>query len=176
MYTTTGEHSSPLSRTSLCWYAVRVRANAEVSAADDLTHLGCDVYLPTYSERRKYCDRVKSVEIAIFPGYIFCRFHINQKVGIISSSRVQYIVGMAGVPTPICEEEISNVRRLVEAGGRPTPYVSIGRRVRISSGALSGIEGFVIREGSHDCFVVSVDLLSRSVSLLLDKAQLTLTN
>ena len=60
------------------------------------------------------------------------------------------------------------VRRLVAPGlgARPVPWIRIGDRVRIVSGPLGGLEGFLQEwRARRAMFVVSVDLLQRSVGV-----------
>src|SRR4051812_20393798 len=75
------------------WYALKVRTGGEPSAAAALTMQGLELYSPMRQERRRYSDRIKVVKAAMFPGYIFCRFNIANKLPVISSPGVEYIVG-----------------------------------------------------------------------------------
>ena len=59
---------------ALQWFALKVRTRSEATAATGLSNRGYELFSPTYQERRKYSDRIKAVELPIFPGYVFCRF------------------------------------------------------------------------------------------------------
>ena len=50
----------------------------------------------------------------------------------------------------------------------PHPFISAGKRVRIRGGSLDGIEGILVRTGSDQSVVVSVELLQRSVSIRVE--------
>jgi transcription antitermination factor NusG len=52
----------------------------------------------------------------------------------------------------------------------PHPFLRIGRRVRIRRGALEGAEGFLLRKKERMRFILSVELLMRSVSVEVDAA------
>ena len=153
------------------WYALKVRTRSEPLAAAALRNRGFEPFCPTYQERRRYYDRMKAVDNPVFPGYIFCRFDAGKKLPVISSPAVEYIVGISGAPYPIPDEQLEAIRRTVEAGARPTPYVKVGEKVRVEFGALAGVEGVIVRTGRRGCFVVSVDLLERSVSLEINEDQ-----
>jgi transcription antitermination factor NusG len=159
---------------SLPWYALKVRSRAELSAASMLDAKGYKTICPTYTERKKYSDRTKSVQTVVFPGYLFCRFDVQKKVPVISNPFVQYIVALDGVPTPIGDREIKNIQRAVLAGARPVPYYTSGQRVRVLSGPLAGIEGIVVREGDYDRLIVSIELLNRSVALQVSRENISL--
>jgi transcription antitermination factor NusG len=69
---------------------------------------------------------------------------------------------------------VEAVRRLVEkpVPVLPHPYLKAGRRVRVVSGPLTGMEGFVSRDKNGCRFVISVDLLGRSVAAEIDASAL----
>ena len=164
------DFSSP-SGSNPAWYALKVRTGSEPVAATALSNRGYAPFCPTYLERRRYSDRMKLVPSVFFPGYLFCKFDIKQKLGLITSQAIEYIVGTGGVPTPVPEAEIECIRRAVEAGGRPAPYLRSGERVRVEYGALQGIEGIFEKHASKWRLIVSIHLLERSVSLHIHEDQ-----
>jgi transcription antitermination factor NusG len=85
---------------------------------------------------------------------------------------VQSVVGIAGIPVPINEEEIEAIRKVVHSNAscEPYPYVSVGQFVRIKEGPLQGLIGFVLRIENEHRLIVSVRLLMRSVSVQIDRA------
>jgi len=150
---------------ALAWYALKVRTRSESIAASALVNRGYVTFSPVYQERRRYSDRMKAVEAAAFPGYIFCQFNPSRKVPVLSSPAVEYIVGRAGNYIPIAEVVLDNIRRFMAAGGRAAPYLSAGQRVRIEFGSLAGLEGIFVRSANSDRVVLSVDLLQRSIAV-----------
>jgi transcription antitermination factor NusG len=161
-------HTAALTVETANWYAIKVRARAESTVSGLLRIRGLNPYCPMQKERRRYSDRMKVVETAVFPGYIFCRFDANKKLLIISTPGVECIVSVAGAPMAIPEQEMEHVRRAIEAGACAAPYFKEGQRVRVTHGPLSGVEGIVTREAGCDRLVISIELLSRSVSLHID--------
>jgi transcription termination/antitermination protein NusG len=153
------------------WYALKVRTRSEFLALKALRNRGYEPFCPTYPERRRYSDRVKVIENVAFPGYLFCRFDPRKKLPVISSRAIEYIVGSGGIPEPIPDQQIADIRRALEAGGRPAPYFRAGQRVRVEYGALAGVEGVLARDASTGQLVVSIDLLQRSVAVYIDEHQ-----
>jgi transcription antitermination factor NusG len=154
------------------WYVLKVRTRSEIVAAAALRNKGYELFLPTYLERRCYCDRIRTVEVPAFPGYIFCRFNLCEKAPILSSPAVEYIVGFAAGPAPVPETELESIRRSLAVGARPTPYLSVGQRVRVKDGAFAGIEGVLRHVNNRSQLIVSIHLLCRSVALHIDETQL----
>lgn len=156
----------------LHWFALKVRARAEKTAETFLISRGFDVFCPTYVERRKYSDRVKAVENALFSGYLFCQFDWNNRFPVLSAPNVDYIVGFGSEPTPVAHSEVAAIRAIVNSGAafQPHPFLRVGQKVRLESGPLADLEGILVgKRGSHR-LVVSVDLLQRSVAAEIDSA------
>ncbi len=147
------------------WYGLKVRTGGEMGAVAALRNRGFSPYCPTRKERRRYSDRMKVIEIAAFPGYVFCQFDVNHKLPIISSPGVEYIVGFADGPAPIPEEEIVNIGRMMDAGASPVTCLERGQRVRVTHGPLEGVEGVLIRDSAGARLVVSIELLNQGASL-----------
>ena len=156
------------------WYALYVRPRFEKLAQSHLEHKGYEVFLPTYSTTRSWSDRVKSLSLPLFPGYVFCRFDIQERLPILITPGVQFVVGIDRTPQPVGEDEISAIRRLGETGTKTKPcaYPGNGEPVRVVAGPLDGLTGIVVRaKGSHR-LIVSVALLRRSVSVEIDERYL----
>jgi transcription antitermination factor NusG len=160
---------------NLSWFALRVRSRYENIVAAFLGGKGYEWFLPTYFCKRQWSDRIKKMELPLFPGYLFCRFDPQDRLPILETPALISIVGIGKTPIPVDESEIKAVRTLVGSGlhPQPWPYVKIGQRVRIEYGALFGIEGILQSfKGSHR-IVVSVSLLQRSVAAEIDSAWVT---
>lgn len=153
---------------SVCWYAVRVRTKSEALVSSFFAQKGLESFAPTYELRRKYTDRMKRVQAALFPGYVFCRFNACASLPILSTPSVQSIVGFGDGPHPISDSEIENLRRAVASGTQltPTSWLASGRRVRVRSGPLAGIEGYLITVKNHQHrLVLCADLLQKAAAI-----------
>jgi transcription antitermination factor NusG len=155
----------------VAWYVLKTRVGGELAAAANLRYREFAPYCPMQKERRRYTDRIKIVESAVFPGYVFCRFNVQQKLPVISCPGVEYIVGFADGPTPVPEEELDNVRRMIDSGASAVKSLSPGERVRVTHGPLEGVEGILVRDSAGDRLVVSINLLNRGASLHINQDQ-----
>lgn len=157
---------------SLPWFALQVRSRFEKNVASFLDGKGYEWFLPTYRSRRRWSDRVKEVELPLFPGYLFCRFNPQERLPILKTPGMISIVGTAKVPTAVDETEIVALRTLVASGlpRQPWPFLQIGQRVRIEHGALTGLEGILLQQKGCNRLVLSVTLLQRSVAAEIDSS------
>jgi transcription antitermination factor NusG len=153
------------------WFAVQVRTRGEALVEAQLHGKAYETFLPTYLECRQYSDRIKTVDAALFPGYLFCRCDPEYWLPILKTPGVQRVVSFGDLPVPVDESEIDTIQTLVRAPGaaRPWPYLKTGDRVRVEFGAFSGVEGILVSEKGTDRLVVSVTLLQRSVAVDIDR-------
>jgi transcription antitermination factor NusG len=152
------------------WFALQVRSRYERNVASFLDGKGYEWFLPTYHSRRRWSDRVKEMDLPLFPGYLFCRFDPQDRLPILKTPGMIAIVGTARVPTAVDDTEITALRTLVTSGipRQPWPYLEIGQRVRIEHGALQGLEGILLQHKGSDRLILSVTLLQRSVAAEID--------
>jgi transcription antitermination factor NusG len=152
------------------WYAVQAWAGREQFASSHLRLRGYEIFLPTHIERRRWSDRVKTIECALFPGYMFCRLNTDAVAKIVASPGVIGIVGDGRGPVSIPAHEVEVIQRIIEArlNVEPWQFMRVGQRVRIELGPLSGAEGSIIQVRNRNRFVVSIPLLQRSVAVEVD--------
>jgi transcription antitermination factor NusG len=158
---------------SLRWYAVQVHSRKEQLIASQLETRSLECFLPKYKSLRKWSDRTKEVEQALFPGYVFCRFDYDQRQPVVTTTGVLQIVGNG--PTPIADSEITALQAAVASGlsSQPWPYLEVGERVRVTYGHLAGLEGILVNFKGNHRVVLSVTLLQRSVAMEVDLSWLT---
>jgi len=133
---------------------------------------GYETYEPRYRSRRRWSDRVKEVDLPLFPGYIFCRLDLHNRLPILTVPGVIGIVGAGKRPVPVEEEEVETVRAIVNSGlpVEPWPFLGLGSRVYIERGPLAGVEGIITGTDKVSRLVVSVSLLQRSVGVEIDRS------
>jgi transcription antitermination factor NusG len=155
-----------------CWYAVHTRARHEKTVVQRLQERGVSTFLPLLSETRRWSDRKKVVEVPLFGCYVFARIApTNQdRMRVLQLDGVLSLVGKRGEGTPIPDGQIDSVRLLLEEkipyGSHP--FLKIGQRVRIRSGALNGMEGILVGRNGDRSLVISVDAIQRSLSVRVE--------
>ncbi len=153
------------------WFAIRVKSNFEKKVAAGLRNKGLEEFLPLYQSRRRLSDRYKTVELPLFPGYLFCRLDLEHRLPLLTTVGFLYIVSVGSKPMPVNEDEIAAVQFVVRSGvpAMPWPSLAPGQRVRLEGGPLCGLEGVVTQVGMRDRICVSVTLLQRGVSVEVDR-------
>jgi transcription antitermination factor NusG len=153
------------------WFALRVKSRTEKVVSTIARNKGYEEFLPLYQCRRKWSDRFKSVELPLFPGYVFCRLNPEFRLPLLTIPGVMSFVGFGRVPVPIDDAEIAALQTAIRAGlaAEPYPFLEIGQRVRLAEGPLAGTEGFLVEVRKEQRVAVSVSLLKRSVAVEIDR-------
>jgi len=154
------------------WYALQVRTRYEAGVANLLHGMGYELFLPLYKCRKRWSDRIKNVVTPLFPGYLFCRFDLLNRLPILTTPGVIRVVGYNRAAVPVEESEIQAIQALMASGlpSQPWPFFELGDRVRIEAGPLRGHEGILVEfRGSHR-LILSITLLHRAVAVEIDSA------
>lgn len=156
--------------TQLPWFAVNTRARYEDFAARQIEGRGYEVFLPIYRVRRRWSDRIKELELPLFPGYLFCRLDINNRFPVLSAPGVIQIVGIGKKPIPVDPQEVQAIQIAVKNNrvSEPLPFRKVGTRVRVEAGPLCGLEGIIQNVKGQRRLVLSITLLQRSVAVEIE--------
>jgi transcription antitermination factor NusG len=158
------------------WYAAYTCANHEKRVAEQLNERNIESFLPLYETVRRWKDRRVQLQLPLFPGYVFVRLPLRERLRVLQLPSVVHLVSFNGLPAPLPETEIKSIRCLLnrQRRAKPHPYLSVGRRVRIKTGALCGHEGILVHRKGNFRVVLSIELLMRSIIVDVDLADLDL--
>ena len=153
------------------WFALRVKSRFEKLVASMAHNKGFEEFLPLYKSCRRWSDRCKSVELPLFPGYVFCRLDPENRLSLLTIPGVLHFVGIGKIPVAIDQSEIDAIQAAIRSGlgTEPWPFLAVGQRVRLEIGPLAGLEGFLVRVRKEHRLVVSLPLLQRSVAVEIER-------
>ena len=154
------------------WYALQTRSRHEKVVVQRLAERGVTTFLPMMTEIHRWSDRKKVVEVPLFSSYVFAKVAPTNidRLRVLRVDGVLSLVGTRGEGTPIPDEQIDAVRMLLERG-KPVsahPYLQIGQRVRIRSGALDGMEGILVSCNGDSSLVISINAIRRSLAVRVE--------
>lgn len=155
------------------WFAVYTRAHHEKSVAEQFGGRDIPHFLPTYTSVRRWKDRVKTLQLPLFAGYLFVKVLPSQFLDVLQAHGVARLVGFPK-PEPLEDIEIQQLQAWssLPLGVEPHPYLRIGQRVRVCRGPLTDVEGILIRKKNLFRLVVAIDLIQRAVALEIDAADI----
>jgi transcription termination/antitermination protein NusG len=154
------------------WYGLHTRPRHEKIVAHRLEERGVTTFLPLVTEEHRWSDRKKLVQSPLFSCYVFAKFTPNRvdRLRVLRVEGVFGLVGERGEGTPIPEDQIEAVRSLVQTqmSWSSHPFLKIGQRVRIRSGALNGLEGILVSRNGDRTLVISIDAIQRSMAVKVE--------
>jgi transcription antitermination factor NusG len=156
------------------WYAAYTRAKHEVRVTQELARRAVEHFLPQYESMRRWKDRKVKLQLPLFPGYVFVRLALQNRLRVLQIPSVVRLVGFSGRPATLPDREIDALRNSVAAKlqAEPHPYLVVGRRVRILRGPLAGAEGILVRRKNGLRVVLSLNLIARSAAVEVDSTDL----
>jgi transcription antitermination factor NusG len=169
---TDGAHTDALTAAFLQpqWYATYTRSRHEKRVAEQLERKHVDYFLPSYQAVRQWKNGKARVEFPLFPGYIFVRIPLKERLQVLEVPGVVRLVGFNGLPAPLPQADIEIMRDALRKGidAAPHPYLTVGARVRIKHGPLQGLQGILLRKKGTPRVVVSVELIMRAIAIDID--------
>jgi transcription antitermination factor NusG len=153
------------------WFALRVKPRFEKTVATMARNKGYVEFLPLYQCRRRWSDRFQSVEVPLFPGYVFCQINPEFRLPLLTIPGALHFVGIGRIPCPIDDLEIAALQTAMGSGlwAEPWPFLDIGQQVRLEEGPLAGLEGLLVEVRNKHRLIVSVSLLKRSMAVEIDR-------
>ena len=159
------------------WVAVQVRAGWEIKAARGLRQRGYEELVPSSQQRRRWSDRIKTMEVPLFTGYVFLRFRTDKEQPVITTPGVIRFVGVSNTPIAIddCEMEALQIASKATYRCGPWPFLQVGQEVEVRNGPLYGLKGKIIRFKNKQRIIITVNLLQQSAFVEIEDHEIAPT-
>lgn len=157
------------------WLAVSTMPRHEKRIAQHFEARQVEFFLPLYRSNRRWNDGSNvSLDLPLFPGYIFARVGRRERSRILQIPGVYSLVAGTGKePASLSESEICALRAgLAERRAEPHGLVTVGQKARIRSGALTGMSGVVVRIKGALRVVLTLEMIMQSIAVEVDSADL----
>ena len=155
------------------WFAVWTRSRQEKVAASMLETLGVPHYLPLKSEVRQWSDRKQTVHVPLFSGYLFVRMNPKSdgRLQVLKTPGIAGFVGNSSGPLPIPDRQIEAIRTVLtqRLECSALPLLEEGDRVRVATGPLAGVEGFLLRGNSISRLLISIEMLHKTLAVSVSR-------
>jgi len=167
-----GNDSAPNKNSPRLWVVCHCKPRCEKKFAALMQVHGFEHYLPLVTSERRYGARIKVFTKPLFPGYVFAEVPPEKKALIYQQDLLARAFEVEDVPRLLAQ--LDDIRALLASGIDFTlkPLLTKGRRVKIISGPLKGVEGFVETaeaDGKHHSgsasrgVLLSVDVLQQGL-------------
>ena len=151
----------------MLWYAGYTASRHEKRVAEHFAQRGVEHFLPLYETIHRWNNGRHRVQLPLFPGYIFVRIALRDRLRVIEVPGFVRLVGFNSLPCPLPEADINKMKEALNKGvlAEPYPYLTVGTRVEIRNGPMQGMTGILLRRQNKCRVVISVDLIMRSMAV-----------
>ena len=159
---------------SFKWYAVYTRPRWEKKVNSLLLQKGVEVYCPLNKVRRKWSDRIKTIEEPLFKSYVFVKINEDDRTNVRMTNGVVNFVYWNGKPAVIKEKEIQTIKRFLDEYENVEVVkieLNAGDRVQVIAGPMMDKEGKVL-EVKNKTAKVCIDSLGYMLIAYIDKTKL----
>jgi transcription antitermination factor NusG len=158
------------------WFAAYTMSRHEKRIASHCERIGIEQFLPLYTTQRSWKNRTTvDLQMPLFPNYLFVRLSPQDHGPLMRLPGLLSTVGSAAGPVAIPDGDIELLRRIIASKTiEPHPFMAKGDRVRVATGLLAGVMGVVQKKGNGLRFIVTLDVIGKSVSLHIDGKALEL--
>jgi transcription antitermination factor NusG len=156
------------------WFAIYTRPRWEKKVNHLLLQKGIEVYCPLNKVRRKWSDRIKTVEEPLFKSYVFVKVADEDRTKVRMTDGVVNFVYWDGKPAIIKEKEIQTIKRFLDEYENVEVVkmeLNEGDRVQVVAGPMMDQEGKVI-EVKNKVAKVCIDSLGYMLIAYIDKSKL----
>jgi transcription antitermination factor NusG len=160
------------------WFAVYTAHRHEKRVSELLLDREIETVLPLYKVGRQWKKRAPVViELPLFPCYLFVHISRDERGRVLGVPGVLSIVGSPNEPWPLRTSEVEALRLGIKMGAvEPHPYLKVGERVRIKNGPMSGVEGILTRKKNGLRFVLTLEVIMRSVVVEVDASDIEMVD
>jgi len=158
----------------LDWFVAHTRPRCEKKLAGYCAREGLALTLPCVRSVHKYRGKVVSFNKPLFPGYLFLRMLATQRQLVYQSDYVANLLTVTD--QALFERQLSDILLALETDYEIelAPRIQPGCRVRIRTGPLRGLEGFVQRRSGTVEVHLRLDFISQAAAVRMEADNLEL--
>ena len=153
----------------MSWFAAKTKQKGEFKAKDFFNSVGINSYVPSYSTRKVWSDRIKRVTVPAISGYVFFELpKIDFNLININPFTKNVVRGIDGLPAKIKDEEIVILKKHLN-GEAISNGVDLqeGQRIKVNSGPFMFKKGTI---NKISCNKVIISIESININLVLNKS------
>lgn len=152
------------------WYVFFTTARAEKQVEKRLALRGMETFLPLHLAPHRWSDRIKLVEVPLFPSYVFVHTDDHKARECLGTQGIVRMVFHNGTPAIIAEREIAVMQSFLEQARAQELTYSLSEEALIACGSLKDISGKIKRIGKK-CLLLHLEQLGLTVSVAMEQGK-----
>lgn len=159
----------------LAWYVAHTRPRREKKLKQYCDREGFSNTLPLYRSVRKYRGKQVVFQKPLFPGYLFLQLLPEQRQAVLQSDHVANLLVVHDQTLFI--RQLGEILQALESDLEIylAPEIGVGTRVKIKSGPLRGMEGWVEQRYGMATVLLRLDFIAQAAAVKLQADELELT-
>ena len=140
--------------------------------AQQLSAKAFSPFLPEMDVRSRRSGETRVVRVPVFPGYVFLQLLTHQRQKVYQSD---YVANLLDVPDQdLFAQQLGDILLALETDleVRLAPQISPGTRVKIKSGPLRGLEGWVEQREGTTLVLLRLDFIAQAAAVKIDATEL----
>ena len=160
--------------TDLAWFVAHTRPRREKKLVEYCEREGFNVTLPLYKSVKKYRGKTVTFQKPLFPGYVFLRLLPEQPRKVYQSDHVANLLTV--VDQQLFEQQLGDILEALDTNYEVflAPQITAGSRVKIKSGPLRGLEGYVEQRAGITFVLLRLDFISQAAAVKIEATELEL--
>lgn len=154
------------------WYVAHTKPRCEKKLVQFCGRKNLATTLPTYRLAHKYRGKTVVFQKPLFPGYVFIQMPREQRNTVLQSDHVANLLDVHD--QELFAKQLREVMLALETDLeiRLAPTIGEGARVKIKSGPLRGIEGWVEKRYGMSVVLLRLDFIGQAAAVQMEAVEL----
>jgi transcriptional antiterminator RfaH len=156
----------------LAWFVAHTRPRREKKLQQYCERGGIPVTLPCYGSVRKYRGKKIVFKKPLFPGYVFLQLLPEQRQSVFQCDHVANLLAVHDQTQFILQ--LGEILQALESDLEIhlAPEIGAGTRVKVKSGPLRGMEGWVEQRYGMTTVLLRLDFIGQAAAVKLQADEL----
>lgn len=158
----------------LLWYVAHTRPRCEKKLLQYCLREQLDARLPCYRSAHRYRGKIAVFHKPLFPGYVFLQMPGEKRSLVLQSNHVANLLDVAD--QTLFTRQFNDILHALDTDLdiRLAPTIGEGMRVKVRSGPLRGIEGWVEKRHGMGTVLIRLDFIGQAAAVRLEATELEL--
>lgn len=152
----------------LLWFVAHTKPRREKKLAEYCQRQGFACTLPCYDSAHKYRGKTVVFHKPLFPGYVFLQIESTQRSAVAQNDHVANLLDVFDQEN--FARQLGEILLALDSDLeiRLAPNIGPGTRVKIRSGPLQGLEGWVEDRYGRSTVLLRLDFINQAAAVKLD--------